>query len=667
MPPRKAARKAPAPRREAAFSDSEGDAEDYEGDLVTGGGGAGGGVGGDELRSFMSKLGLPAAGPDIGFDDRDFRPPSAAAAAAAGAKCAPRPGAAPPSRPARRPAAPRAADAARKRNGQAEAAQAAGAGPGNKRAKGAAAVAEPPPPPAKPAGRGWAEGAGPPPAAAAAPPRAADAFAGPWYAELASLLRRAPRSPPPLPPAALEQLRAEAAELLSRAESRAGGGGGRSSAESAWLRAVRTSGTAADRTAAALVSAQADGPGGGRSLDSLIELLEGAGRSGGGKRGAGQALEALRELLSGGALLPPDRKLRFWAGMGEAAASAAAAGGGARARLLLLLAHEDALKARFSRFAAALAAASRDPLSWLKEKSVGCAAALLCAQPEGERELLSLLVNKLGDPGRRCASAAAHALAGVLDRHPAMKGVVVRDVAHFAFRPRIGLRAVYAAVVFLTQIPLGHRGDEPTVAAAMLRLYFDLFQTLLAAAPQPELAPGAAAPAAAPAAKPKRARKGLKPRGGARKKPAAASAADRADAVADASVGLDSRLLRALLTGVNRALPYVRAGEADALVDAVSPAIFRVAHSAQLGAAVQALTLLFQMLAGRGASSDRFYRAMYAALLAPALPRSASAALFLSLLFRAMKADVNPRRVAAMVKRLLQVRCDARCGRPAAG
>ena len=48
-------------------------------------------------------------------------------------------------------------------------------------------------------------------------------------------------------------------------------------------------------------------------------------------------------------------------------------------------------------------------------------------------------------------------------------------------------------------------------------------------------------------------------------------------------------------------------------------------------------------------------RALYAALLAPELPGSTKAAMFLSLLFRAVKADVAGRRVAAFLKRLLQV------------
>ncbi len=61
------------------------------------------------------------------------------------------------------------------------------------------------------------------------------------------------------------------------------------------------------------------------------------------------------------------------------------------------------------------------------------------------------------------------------------------------------------------------------------------------------------------------------------------------------------------------------------------------------------------MLSGRGAASDRFYRALYSAMLREGGFAAAKAPLFLSLLVKAMKADVSPKRVAALCKRLLQV------------
>lgn len=59
---------------------------------------------------------------------------------------------------------------------------------------------------------------------------------------------------------------------------------------------------------------------------------------------------------------------------------------------------------RYGAFVAALEEGSRDNLEWVKERALKAAAELLRAKPEGEAQLLSLLVNKLGDPSRKVAS-----------------------------------------------------------------------------------------------------------------------------------------------------------------------------------------------------------------------------------------------------------------------
>ena len=532
------------------------------------------------------------------------------------------------------------------------------------------------PPPAAPAprrgARPWREGAGPPPEEVTAA-GVGDTPRGLWHVDLGKLPPLGPVDAPPGRSSGAQQhadigaVSQEAAAELAAAERSASSvtGKGRSSAEAAWLRLVRTAGTAADKVAAALVTAQQDPVANLKAIDALLDLADGA-RTAGGKRGAGQALDALRDLFIGA--LMPNRKLRRLEDQPcDELLARHSVGSATRRRYLLLWAFEDALKQRHGRLLACLASLSRDPLEWLKNKAMATAAKLLACKPEGERDLLALLINKLGDPARRAASGAAHHLGQVLNEHPAMKGVVVRDVAHFAFRPRIGLRAVYAAVVFVAQIPLSHRGNDPAVAAQMVRLYFDLFQILLAAdAPPPDGGDDKAdddkdgkdsSSGKKKGARSKGGKAGGKPAKGAARKGGRKNGEMSAspDAVVDAALGVDSRLLRALLTGINRALPYVPEDTADELVTTIAPAIFRVSHTSSAGGAVQALTLLFHMLTGRQSASDRFYRALYALLLRPELPRSAAAAMALSLLFRAMRADVQPKRVAALSKRLLQV------------
>ena len=88
-------------------------------------------------------------------------------------------------------------------------------------------------------------------------------------------------------------------------------------------------------------------------------------------------------------------------------------------------------------------------------------------------------------------------------------------------------------------------------------------------------------------------------------------------------------------------------------------ALFRLIHTGSFGVATQALLLLYQLMSARNAESDRFYRALYATLMSSELVTSTKAPMYLSLLFKAIKADVLPRRAAAFVKRLLQVSVEA--------
>ncbi len=65
--------------------------------------------------------------------------------------------------------------------------------------------------------------------------------------------------------------------------------------------------------------------------------------------------------------------------------------------------------------------------------------------------------------------------------------------------------------------------------------------------------------------------------------------------------------------------------------------------------------LIEQLCGSHQASADRFYRTLYESLLDPRLLTSSKQALYLNLLFRALRADLNVKRVQAFAKRLLQV------------
>lgn len=83
--------------------------------------------------------------------------------------------------------------------------------------------------------------------------------------------------------------------------------------------------------------------------------------------------------------------------------------------------------------------------------------------------------------------------------------------------------------------------------------------------------------------------------------------------------------------------------------------LFRITHSSNFNTSIQALMLIEQLANSKHLAVDRFYRTLYESLLDPRLMNSSKHALYLNLLFRALRSDVNIKRVKAFAKRLLQI------------
>ncbi|CAL1383487.1 unnamed protein product [Linum trigynum] len=260
---------------------------------------------------------------------------------------------------------------------------------------------------------------------------------------------------------------------------------------------------------------------------------------------------------------------------------------------------------------------------------------LLKSKSEQERRLLSSLVNKLGDPQTKGASNAEYYLTNLLSDHPSMKAVVIDEVDSFLFRPHLGMRAKYYAVNFLSQIRLSNRGDGPKVAKRLIDVYFALFKVLITEAGVSQ--------------------KTDKDSKIEDKSTSGASREGKVKASQESHIEMDSRLLSALLVGVNRAFPYVSSNEADDIVEGQTPMLFQLVHSQNFNVGVQALMLLDKISSKNQIVSDRFYRSLYAKLLLPTSMNSSKVEMFIGLILRAMKNDVNLKRVSAFAKRLLQV------------
>ena len=139
----------------------------------------------------------------------------------------------------------------------------------------------------------------------------------------------------------------------------------------------------------------------------------------------------------------------------------------------MLWRHEELLKQHYSSFLNLLRTMLDFSLPQTKLYALRCCGNLLSSAPECESTLLSMLVNKLGDPHPKPAAAAAHNLRTVLSEHPAMSAVVCREVQQLAFRPNLSSQGIYNCAIFLNQVAFT-RG-EPELPTSLLETYFKLF------------------------------------------------------------------------------------------------------------------------------------------------------------------------------------------------
>jgi len=411
--------------------------------------------------------------------------------------------------------------------------------------------------------------------------------------------------------------------------SRQGGSSAYSEKDEKWVENTMKRGTLKDRVAAMSVVVGSDCLHKLYALDLLLDLA-GCG-IGGSDVGAapnsrvGQmASEAISDLFAN-SILPHDRKL---VSLDNRPLFLYEGGKTLSPRVLLLWRYEEMIMQRYASYLSRYLGrtlSGEDEQS--KKNALVTASSLLVNIPEGEELLLTLIVNKIGDPSRKIASAAGHQLRLVLEEHPVMINVVAREVQQLAHRPHLSPRALYNCVIFLNQMQLSRDTDDNSadsggsLPSSLINTYFHLFEMTC-------------------------------------KKSEAANSKGKNKQPKNSSSAMKSRLLSALLTGVNRAHPYLPLK--DAGMERHIDALYRISHTAPPAAATQALMLLFQLAVGSGDAGnqqtsrrDRFYRALYSKLSDPGMFGGRQLTLFFNLLYKAMKYDSSVERVAAFAKRLL--------------
>ncbi|TRX98704.1 hypothetical protein FHL15_000046 [Xylaria flabelliformis] len=412
-----------------------------------------------------------------------------------------------------------------------------------------------------------------------------------------------------------------------------------------FMSTIMSSGTMSDKVSALTLAIQESPVHNIKAFENLMGL--------GAKRSRGPALAALAalvDLLGPGMILPSDRRLRtFTSQLGligtlqkhdtkSWSVGQALPGKITKAHLLSWY-FEDWLKDAYFKMIQSLEVWCDDEIEYARTKAVDQVFALLRDKPEQESNLLRLLVNKLGDRDRKIASRASYLLLQLLTTHPRMKQVVVHSIEQdVVFRSGQNNRAKYYAVNTLNQTILSTK--EPELADSLLRIYFGMFLSLLKNGELGHLDGALDGP-----------QKGKKEKQ--KRRVNSSKDVNEKTNVIGGETEAAEKLVSAILTGVNRAVPFSQADQST--LESHLDTLFHITHSSNFNTSVQALMLIQQLSANRQLATERYYRTLYESLLDPRLITSSKQALYLNLLYRSLKADVDVRRVKAFVKRMLQV------------
>ncbi|KAH7330062.1 CBF/Mak21 family-domain-containing protein [Rhexocercosporidium sp. MPI-PUGE-AT-0058] len=419
-----------------------------------------------------------------------------------------------------------------------------------------------------------------------------------------------------------------------------------SSSSHRFLSTIMASGTLSDKVSALTLVVQESPVHTTKSFESLLTLAKKNSRA-----QAVTALGALKDLLAMGVVLPADRRLRPFAGqpsligaLQEDSTTAWAIGqrlpGDVSKAHLISWAYEDWLKEIYFDMLKVLEGWCNDEVEFARLRAVTYVYELLKEKPEQEANLLRLLVNKLGDPDKKIASRTSYLLLQLQTSHPLMKPIIVRSIeTELLLRPGQSSHAKYYAINTLNQTILS--GKEEEVAKMLLGIYFELFVSLLKK-PEPKVVVG-----------PQINRKGQVQGGGAPMGKKAKAKATKEEEAKLTSEETTEKMISAVLTGVNRAFPFSKSD--DTSLEKHMDTLFKITHSSNFNTSVQALMLIEQLATSKHLAVDRFYRTLYESLLDPRLVASSKHALYLNLLFRALRADLNIKRVKAFVKRMLQI------------
>ena len=311
---------------------------------------------------------------------------------------------------------------------------------------------------------------------------------------------------------------------------------------------------------------------------------------------------------------------------------------------------------------------SKADLEFQKTTSLDIAAQVLPygKQVDMTQHIVSMIVNKFGDSSKKVQCHAINTMVKILtrffgDNRDEIQAVILREISLFLTRPGTKPSHRIYALGFLNKAVAIMVGSGSVDARhSILSIYFNLFNQLLHQDPNGKT-PTVVIKKDRKVSKQER----MKQEKIARKKNKLGQVDEE-----------DNKVIELVLKGINVVMAKSSSQMDDqlkSLIEKQTNLLFRLTHHKVFRIQLQTLKLLFQFAKSSsklnainieepeekadgtsgGSFADRYYRTLYEVLLKVHLSKGAKLDEYFGLVFRAIKADLNIKRVTAYLKRML--------------
>ena len=264
--------------------------------------------------------------------------------------------------------------------------------------------------------------------------------------------------------------------------------------------------------------------------------------------------------------------------------------------------YENELKDHYHGYLLNLQASLQNGKDICKIKAIISAAKLLKNCPEREAFLLTVLVNKFGDPDKKIASKATYSLRQILMVHPNMAPAMVVDTEKLIFRNNITELAQHYGIGFLSLVAPVASVDT---SQKLINICFCFFKIKI----------------------------------------------EKGD--------INSKTMQAILNCLRIAIQNIN--EEKKKVEITTPdvvnTIYRLIYLSNISIAFQALSLLMQLVLVQNEKHDRYYNALYRKMVDSDVINASNkiTSLYFHIIHRSIQQDSSVPRAKAFVKRLLQM------------